>query len=120
VEARTTWPVDANTFPWPQRQLKFGSQSCTGVSSTEPFMSSPASGTQYRTRVEIIKTGVATALCRVDVDLSYSGGANTGYSYQVDLSALDFTIANNLQFNIFQYIASVTELNSFTVDKIAS
>lgn len=120
VEARTTWPVAADTFPWPRRQLLFGAQSCTDVSGNEPPMIFPSAGTQYLTRVEIIKTGTATALCRVDVDLGYEYGRNAGQRYQVDLNTLDFTIANNLQFNIFQYIASVTELNSFTVDKIAS
>jgi len=120
VNARTTQTASV-TFPsFPSRRLRFASNSCTATGGVEPFMLVPNSGTQYNTQVEIIKTGAATALCRVSADITYASGAVQSLVYQVDLSGLDFTVSNALQFDIYQYTASGSELNSFTVDKIAS
>ena len=120
ISGRTTQTASV-TFPnLPKRRITFSGDSCTITGGIEPIMLTPNSGTQYNIQVELIKSGAATALCKVSADITYASGAVQTLIYQVDLSSQDFTIANALQLDIFQYTAAGTELNSFTVDKIAS
>jgi hypothetical protein len=113
------WMVQsaAVTFPnFPLRRITFAGTSLTLSGGLEPFIVS-ANPAQYVLTVELIKVTSATALARVRVDGNLSSPA---IQYSVSLTGLNFTISNQILLSITQFVASGTELRSFTIDKIAS
>lgn len=113
------WMVQsaAVAFPnFPSRRITFGGQSLTLNGGLEPLFIS-ADPAQYTLSVELIKVTDTTALARVKADSNLSSPA---ISYSVSLTGLDFTVSNSLLLSITQFVASGTELRSFTVDKIVS
>ena len=113
------WMVQsaAVVFPnLPIRRITFAGTSLTIAGGLEPLIIS-ANTAQYVLTVELIKVTNTTALARVRADSNLSSPA---IQYSVSLSGLDFTISNQILLSITQFVASGTELRSFTVDKISS
>jgi hypothetical protein len=107
-----------------QRRIMWNNTSCTLVSTTEPYMIS-AEGTQlqYDTTVEIIKSDVNEAICRVvaDIDLYTDNIFNTDkLTYQVNLTGLNFGIDNVISSGLRQVGANQIYFKSITIDKITA
>jgi hypothetical protein len=108
----------------PQRRIRFNSISTTlDATDGEPFDASQSvRNTVYRTTVEIIRTGATTATCRVFFDFGLN---NTDFSInqrtrQVNLTGLDFTQDNDIDFDVFQFFASQSALRTLTIDKLTA
>jgi hypothetical protein len=98
------------------RRVRFDSNSTTTIGGAEPIDIDLTTGTQrYRTNIELVRTGTNTATCRVYVDTAMNP-ASTGISYQVDLTLLDFTQNNDIEFDVFQGTASQITLRTITID----
>ena len=108
-----------------QRRIMWENQSCTLlVGTTEPYMiSAEATRLQYNTTVEIIKSDVNEAICRVvsDVDLYIDNVLNSDkITYQVNLTGLNFGIDNVISSGLKQVAANQIYFKSITIDKITA
>jgi hypothetical protein len=119
VWSRQDAPVN-QTNP-PLRQVTFASQSCT-LFTFEP--TSMFNGKNlYRLVVEIIKTGVTTATCRVQADflpLNATSSGNQTTCLQRNLTGLNFGIVNAIAYNVKQQVANESVMTSITIDKITA
>lgn len=107
-----------------QRRIRWNNTSCTLAGSTEPYMiSAAATLLQYDTTVEIIKSDVNEAICRVvsDIDFYTDNVFNSAkYTYQVNLTGLDFGINNVIYSDLRQVGANQIYFKSITIDKITA
>jgi hypothetical protein len=102
-----------------QRRITFDSISTTVVGGLEPVDWTLASGaSRYLTSVEIIRTGATTATCRVFCQV-FTNGDNP-LRYENNLTGLDFTTTNDIDFDVFQFAASQSALRTLTIDKISA
>jgi hypothetical protein len=106
----------------PQRRIRFNSISTTlDATDGEPFDSFQSIlNTVYRTTVELIRTGATTATCRVSFDFTISNNSVIQRTRQVNLTGLDFTQDNDIDFDVFQFFASQSALRTLTIDKISA
>jgi hypothetical protein len=109
------------------RKITFGGISCTAsITYGEPPMVSQSfdSGNtrNYRTVLEIIRTGTTTALCKVMADVD-NAAKILGYQYlvyDITLSFLDFTVSNTISAQLNQVVANQIFFKSMTIDKITA
>lgn len=122
IQATNTCATGATSPPFSaaQRRITFGGagNSTTILSPLEPFyLAANTSATaRYITSVELIRTGATTATCRVVLNQDY---LNPNIRYETQLTGLDFTVNNDIDFDVFQPIASQVALRTLTVDFFA-
>lgn len=123
IQATHKQTAQGSLLSIPTRRITFNGVSTT-IDATlgEPVdLKQSVYESRYRTTVEIIRTSATTATCRVLVDYDIdnaTGSFSILYrTNQVNLTLLDFTVNNDIDFDVFQYVASQTELRTLTVDK---
>lgn len=114
IDAWYTQNVSTTFANAPLRRILFGGVSCTILGGLDLFSLNTGS---YYTKVEVIKTSATTAKARV---LAVITPTDAPAIYEVNLTGLNFTVSNNIQYQIFQSNAAAVTLNSLTIDKIAS
>lgn len=123
IQATHKQTVQGSLLSIPMRRITFNGVSTTvdGTLGEPVDLKQSVYETRYRTNVEIIRTSSTTATCRVVVDYDIdnaTGAFSILYrTNQVNLTLLDFTVNNDIDFDVFQYLASQTELRTLTVDK---
>ena len=122
INLRSVKTSNAGNNPYEdcQRRIRFNSTSCTLFLSAEVAMITNSSSQQYNTRVEIIKTGINTARCNVvsDYDIIAANNFPPYFTYQLNLTVLDFTISNTISADIYQAASGQSRTKTFTIDKI--
>jgi len=114
---------------YPARRVTLGGVSATNDNTANPSQfremfcinRTNVSGGRYMTSVEIIRTGATTAVGKV----SFDSDASNGFDYMrisrtVPMSGLNFTIDNDIEFDVYQYSASETRMQTITIDLIKS
>jgi hypothetical protein len=100
-------------------RLLLNSASTTDDGTGEPaLIGAIPNNIYYKLTVEIIKKSSSVALCRYTYDVG--GSAGTVIRKQLEISGLDFTTGNTLNFGVIQFASSVAQLQSLTIDKISS
>jgi hypothetical protein len=106
------------------RRIRWNGTSCTLVPGfSEVFMATNDTTWQYTTKLEIIKSGPTTALCRITSmqDLEEANNRIPPYvTYQVNLTGLDFTILNTIYTDLWQNAIDQVYFKSMTIDKISA
>lgn len=105
------------------RRITFSGQSCTFAYVDEVSMLEANPFYQYNTTVEIVKSGINTALCIVMADASvYSDDAARYevYKYQRNLTGLNFTIDNAIVTDLQQSEPLQVYFKSITIDKLTA
>lgn len=122
IQATSTCTTGSTSPPFSaaQRRITFGGSinSTTIISPLEPFYldANTSVTARYITSVEIIRTSSNTATCRVVLNQSYS---SPNLVYETQLTGLNFTINNDIDFDVFQPIASQVALRTLTIDLFA-
>jgi hypothetical protein len=114
-----------------QRRIRWGVGTSVGVSCTlspsiqEIYMFTANTSFQYNTKLEIIKTSATTALCRVTSDMNIASLSTSDigyqqYTYQRNLTGLDFTVLNTIYTDLYQAVVNQVYFKSITIDKISA
>ena len=72
----------------------------------------------FRTTVELIKTGANTATCKVLADIKLSKNNLETITCSTTITGLNFTITNDIEFDVLQNIANQSVLKVLTIDLI--
>lgn len=106
------------------RRIRWNATSCTLVPGlSEVFIATNSTTWQYTTKLEIIKSGPDTALCRITSmqDLVEDNNKLPPYvTYQVNLTGLNFTILNTIYTDLWQSAIDQVYFKSLTIDKISA
>ena len=100
------------------RRITFDGNSCTFSGGFEPFSLQPSASNLYLTKVELIRTSATTATCSCEYKMALNTGINNA-TYETNLTGLDFTQNNDIDFDVYQAVGSTIDLRILTIDLLS-
>ena len=117
INLRSMNMINSSTAFPSRRRIRWNSLNMTN--STGLQMNTASTTFQYNLRVEMIKSDVDKAICLITADLDILPNTTIA-TQQINLTGLDFTIANTIYTDLWQVVSLQTYLNSMTIDKITA
>ena len=100
------------------RRITFDGNSCTLLVGLEPLSLQNSDGNLYLTKVELIRTSATTATCSCEFKMALNTGNNNA-TYETNLTGLDFTQNNDIDFDVYQAVGSTIDLRILTIDLLS-
>jgi hypothetical protein len=113
--------IFATTKPIPAyRRIRFNGVSLTVDSARELPDNTRSTIYLFRTTVELIKTGLNTATCKILADIAITNGVKNleTITYSTTITGLNFTTTNDIEFDVLQNFANQSVLKVLTIDLI--